>query len=78
MKYENVCITILPDMRLCGLLIEMVIRQSDRIACLPAGAEDGQEIPKNIYLLSFDSSVIFLRNNRVGRFCLELDWHSLL
>ncbi len=44
-------------MLFCGLLIEMVIRQSDHIACLPAWAEDGQEVPKNIYLLSFDSSV---------------------
>ncbi len=42
-------------MLFCGLLIQMVIKQSDSIACLPAWAEDGQEIPKNIYLLSFDS-----------------------
>ena len=70
MKYENVCITIhvLPNMLFCGLLIEMVSRQSDRIDCLPAWAEDGQEIPKNIYLLSFDSSVTVLRSNRVVGF----------
>jgi hypothetical protein len=47
MDYENVCITILPDMLFCGFLIEMVINQSDCIACLPAWAEDGQEVPKN-------------------------------
>jgi hypothetical protein len=29
MKYENVCITILPDMLCRGLLIQMVIKQSD-------------------------------------------------
>ncbi len=29
-------VTILPDMLFCGLLIVMVIKQSDRIACLPA------------------------------------------
>jgi hypothetical protein len=68
MKYENVCITILPDMLFCGLLIEMVIKQSDRIACLPAWAEDGQEVPKNIYLLSFDSSLTARRSNRVVGF----------
>jgi hypothetical protein len=71
MKYENVCITIyvLPNMLFCGLLIEMVSRQSDHIACLPAWAEDGQEIPKNIiYLLSFDSSEAVLRSNRVVGF----------
>jgi hypothetical protein len=79
MKYENVCIAILPNMLFCGLLIEMVSRQSDRIACLPAWAEDGQEIPKNIYLLSFDSSVTVLRSNlvvgfvwiRIGICCCE-------
>ena len=70
MKYENVCISILPDMLFCGLLIEMVIKQSDRIACLPAWAEDGQEVPKNIYLLSFDSSVTVLRSNRAVDFAL--------
>ncbi len=53
---------------ICGLLIEMVIKQSDRIACLPAWAEDGQEVPKNIYLQSFDSSVNVLRSNRVVGF----------
>ena len=68
MKYENVCISILPDMLFCGLLIKMVIRQSDCIACLHAWAEDGEEVPKNIYLLSFDSSVTVLRGNRVVGF----------
>ncbi len=63
MKYENVCITILPDMLFCGLLIQMVIKQSDSLACLPALAEDGQEVPKNNYLLSSDSSVTILRSN---------------
>jgi hypothetical protein len=65
MKYENV-FTILPDMLFCRLLIEMVIKQSDRIACLPAWAEDGQEVP--IYLLSFDSSLTARRSNRVVGF----------
>jgi hypothetical protein len=68
MKYENVCITILHNMLFCGLLMEMVIKQSDRIACLPAWAEDGQEVPKNIYLWRFDSSVTVLRSNRVVGF----------
>ena len=68
MKYENVCITILPDMLFCGLLIQMVIKLSDSLACLPAWAEDGQKIPKNIYLWSFDSSVTVLRSNRVVGF----------
>jgi hypothetical protein len=65
MKYENVCITMLPGMLFCGLLIQMVIKQSDRLACLPALAEDGQKVPKNNYLLSSDSSVTILRSNRV-------------
>jgi hypothetical protein len=65
MKYENVCITLLPDMLICGLLIQMVIKQSDSLACLPALAEDGQEVPENNYLLSSDSSVTILRSNRV-------------
>ncbi len=68
MKYENVCITILPNMLFCGFLIKMVIKQSDRIACLPAWEEDGQEVPKNIYLWIFDSSVTLLRSNRVVGF----------
>jgi hypothetical protein len=68
MKYENVCITLMPNMLFCGILIKIVSGQSDRITCLPAWAEDGQEIPKNIYLLSFDSSVTVLRSNRVVGF----------
>jgi hypothetical protein len=68
MKYENICLTILPDMLFCGLLIEMVIKQSDCIACLPAWVEDGQEVPKTIYLLSFDSSVTVLRSTQVVGF----------
>jgi hypothetical protein len=70
MKYENVCITIhvLPNMLFCGLLIEMVSKQSDRLACLPALAEDCQEVPKNHYHWSFDSSVTVLRSNRVVGF----------
>ncbi len=49
-------------MLFCGLLIQMVIKQSDCLACLPALAEDGQKVPKNIYLLSSDSSVTILRS----------------
>ncbi len=75
MKYENVCISILPDMLFCGLLIKMVIRQSDCIACLHAWAEDGEEVPKNIYLLSFDSSVTKL--SVLSRFGLAIPYEAL-
>jgi hypothetical protein len=74
MKYENVCITILPDMLFCGLLIQMVIKQSDCLACLPALAEDGQKVPKINYLLSFDSSVTIFEKQSSDQFCLDLNW----
>jgi hypothetical protein len=51
---ENICITMVPDMLFCGLLIEMVIKQSDCIACL--------------VLYCFDSSETVPRSNRVVSF----------
>jgi hypothetical protein len=76
MKYENVCITILHDMLFCGLLIKMVIKQSDRIACPYLGRGWSRGTQEHISLeLCFFSNCS--EKQPSGWFCLDLDWHLL-
>ncbi len=49
--------------------MNMVMKQFDPIAChLAAWAEDGQAIPKDLHVLSFDSSVTILQSQWVVSF----------
>jgi len=73
MKYENVCITILHDMLFCGLLIEMVIKQSDRIAC-PCVGGGWSRGTQSLELWFFSNCS---EKQPSGWFCRDLDWHFL-
>jgi hypothetical protein len=54
--------------------MEMVIRQSDHIACLPSHLSGGRSSDtKNFYVLSFDSSLTVLRSIQVVGFAWILD-----